>query len=91
MLFLTSYKFKGDQSPDSVKEMLALFAERGPSAGEVAHYVASDGRGGLLVTEADSMADGYEGTLAFARWMDFTTTPVMTIEDAMPIIMGVHG
>ncbi len=91
MLFATRYRFKGDQSPDSVKEMLGVFAERGGAEGEVAHYIASDGRGGMIITEADSMDEGYENMLHFQRWMDFETTPVMTIEQAMPTIMKVFG
>ena len=37
MLFATKYTFKGDQSPESVREMLAVFAEQGAQEGEVDH------------------------------------------------------
>jgi hypothetical protein len=67
MLFATRCKFNGDRSPGSTEEMLAIFAERGPGSGEVARYVSSDGQGGLLITESDSIAEGYEWALAFAR------------------------
>jgi hypothetical protein len=60
MLFATRYKFKGDQSPDSVKALLKVFAERGPATGEIAHYVAADGRGGLIISDNDSMQQSYE-------------------------------
>jgi len=91
VLLATRYKFKGDQSPDTVREMLAVFAERGATEGEVAHYVAADGRGGMIIAEVDSMEEGYENLLHFQRWMDFETTPVMTIEQALPTIMKVFG
>ena len=42
MMFATKYTFRGDQSPDSVKEMLGVFAARGAQDGEVAHYVAAN-------------------------------------------------
>ena len=91
MLFATRYKFKGDQSPESVKALLAVYAERGPAAGEIAHYVATDGRGGLIISENDSMQQGYEDALRYQQWMDFETIPVQTIADALPTIMKVFG
>jgi hypothetical protein len=68
--------------------MLAVFAERGPTEGEIAHYVSADGRGGLIIGENDEMQTGYANMLAFQQWMDFQTTPILTIEDAMPAIMA---
>jgi hypothetical protein len=91
VLFATRYKFKGDQSPDSVKALLKVFAERGPATGEVAHYVATDGRGGLIISENDSMQKPYEDALHYQQWMDFETIPVLTIADALPTIMKVFG
>ena len=91
MLFATRYKFRGDQSPDSVKALLAVFAEQGPAAGEIAHYVAADGSGGLVISENDSIEQSYEQTLRYQQWMEFETTPVLTIADAMPAIMKVFG
>jgi len=91
MLFATRYKFKGDQSPESVKALLAVFVAQGPGAGEFAHYVAADGRGGLTISENDSMEEAYEASLRYQQWMDFETIPVLTIADAMPVIMKVFG
>ncbi len=91
MLFATKYTFKGDQSPESVKEMLAVFAELGAQEGEVAHYVATNGRGGLIISEADSMEEGYERILRFSQWMDFDTTPILPIDVAMGTVMKVFG
>jgi len=91
MLFATRHKFKGDQSRESVQAMLAVFAERGPSDGEIAHYVAADGRGGLVITESDSVLQTYENSPHYQQWMDLETTPVLTLEDALPTIMNVYG
>ena len=91
MLFATRYTFKGDQSPKSVKALLAVFAERGPAQGQIAHYVAADGRGGLIISENDSMQQSYEDALHYQQWMDFETIPVLTIDDALPSILKVFG
>ena len=91
MLFATRYKFKGDQSPESVKQLLAVFAERGAAEGQVAHYVSVDGRGGLIITESDDMNEAYANALHYQQWMDLETNPILTIDDAMPTIMSVFG
>lgn len=91
MLFATRYTFKGDRTPESTKALLAVFAQRGAAAGEIAHYLNTDGRGGLLISENDSMQSAYEAALAYEQWMDFETTPILTIEEAMPTIGKVFG
>lgn len=91
MLFATRYTFKGDRTPDSTKALLAVFAQRGEAAGEIAHYVNADGRGGLLISENDSMQSAYEDALVYQQWIDFETTPILTIEEAMPTIGKVFG
>jgi len=37
------------------------------------------------------MQEGYENALHYQRWLDFETTPVLTIADALPTIMKVFG
>ena len=91
MLVVTQYKFKGDQSPDSVRALLAVFAELGPGTGEIAHYVLADGGGGFTSAEVDSLQDSYADALRYQQWMDMETRPILTIEDAMPAIGTVFG
>jgi hypothetical protein len=91
MLIVTKYRFKGDQSPDSVRALLAVFAEQGAGEGEIAHYVLADGRGGFTIAELDSLDDAYEAALRFAQWMDMESTPVLTIDDAMQTVGKVYG
>ena len=88
MLMSTRYTFKGDQSPDSVKAMLAVFAERGPGEGEIAHYVSADGSGGLIIADVDDQQAGYANALAYSQWMDFESSLILTIDDAMPTILA---
>jgi hypothetical protein len=88
MLMATKYTFKGDQSPDSVKALLAVFAARGPGDGQIAHYVFADGSGGLTITDSDDPQAGYADALAYQQWMDFKSTPILTIDDAMPAILA---
>jgi hypothetical protein len=91
MLLATQYTFKGDQSPESVKALLAVFAELGPTEGEIAHYVFADGRGGLVIAETDSIQEAYESSLRYQQWMDMEMTPILAIADAMPSIGTVFG
>jgi len=91
MLIVTKYRFKGDQSPDSVRALLAVFAEQGAGEGEIAHYVLADGRGGFTIAELDSLDDAYEAALRFAQWMDMESAPVLTIDDAMQTVGKVYG
>jgi hypothetical protein len=91
MLVVTKYRFKGDQSPDSVRALLAVFAEQGAGEGEIAHYVLADGRGGFTIAELDSLDDAYESALRFAQWMDMESAPVLTIDDAMQTVGKVYG
>jgi hypothetical protein len=37
------------------------------------------------------MEEAYEASLRYQQWMDFETIPVLTIADAMPVIMKVFG
>lgn len=88
MLFGTRYKFIGDRSPDAVKALLASFAENGEAPGTVAHYVLADGRGGLVISENDSIKEAYENILNYQEWLEFEIHPLLTIEDALPSLMN---
>lgn len=88
MLFGTRYKFVGDRSPESTKRLLAAFAENGAAPGTIAHYVMADGRGGLVIAEADSIEEAYANLLNYSEWLEFETHPLLTIEDALPHLMN---
>jgi len=51
--------------------MLAVFAERGPGEGEIAHYVSTDGSGGLIIADVDDPQAGYANALDRRGEMQF--------------------
>lgn len=84
---MTTYRMKPFLSDEEHKEVMAVFAEVGSAPGTIAHYVFADGRGGVVITETDSAAEGYRTILNFRPWVQYETTIVLTIDDAVPIIM----
>ena len=93
MLFMTTYTFRDDISHESVKEMLAVIASREPSPAEIAHYVATDGSGGVVISDVDaeSLPAVYEGILQIQPWLEMHTRPVLAVDDAMTTVMKVYG
>ena len=91
MLFGTRYKFVGDRSPESTKALLAAFGEHGAAPGTIAHYVMADGRGGLLISEHESINDAYANMMHYQQWLEFETHPMLTIDDALPTLMEKYG
>jgi hypothetical protein len=47
--------------------------------------------GGLIIADVEDQQAGYENALAYQQWMDFQSTPILTIDDAMPAIMAAFG
>lgn len=91
MLFGTRYKIVGDRSPEAVKALLAAFAEHGEAPGTIAHYIMADGRGGLVITEQDSIQDVYANLQNYTQWLEFETHPLLTVDEAIPILMSKFG
>ena len=87
MLFITTYKFSGTQTPEAASELMKRFGEVGPSPGEIAHYVFADGTGGVVVNETDDPKQIHSTALAYAQWLDFDTKVVLSIDDAVPGIL----
>jgi hypothetical protein len=83
MLFATRYQYVGPRSPEEIKAMLTKFAELGEAPGTVSHYVAADGRGGLVITDNDTLRTIHQFALHYRPWFDFEITPLLTIEEAM--------
>jgi hypothetical protein len=86
MLFVNHYELIGEPSKERTQELMALFAERGAGPGTIAHYVYADGGAGFVIADESGMESAYETALAYAPYMQFTTRPVLTIEDAVPTI-----
>jgi hypothetical protein len=83
MLFLTEYRFRSGMDRVQVQRVMDLFGKRGAEAGEIAHYVMADGTGGFTISDIDDPAVAYAGTLAYHEFMEFTTTPLLTIDNAI--------
>jgi hypothetical protein len=83
MLFLSEYTFRPGLKKADFANLMTVFGERGAEAGTVAHYVKADGSGGLVIINQDDTATAYASTLAYSDYLDFTITPLLTIEDAV--------
>ena len=87
MLFVTTYQFKGPQTPEANEALLKRFGEVARPSGEIAHYLFADGSGGVVVAEEDDVKAIHGASLAFAEWLSFDTKLALTIDDAMPGIL----
>ena len=87
MLFLTTYRTKPFLSKGEQKELLDLFAKHGAAPGTIAHYASTDNSTGWVITEVDNASGGFATTLKYEQYIEFTTTPILTIEDALPDMM----
>jgi hypothetical protein len=91
VLFQTNYSLVGDRSPAQAKELMALFAERGKSPGEIAHYVHIDGSGGTVISENDDIGELHDVVLAYSPWMEFEILPILMVDDAVPALLKYFG
>ena len=86
MLFVTHYQLVGKRSKKRVSELMALFGERGPGPGTIAHYVYADGGGGFVISDDSGLTRLYEDALSYSPYMSFETRPLLTIDEAVPSI-----
>ena len=84
MLFAALYTTK-NETEESQKRSLALFASWQPPFEFKAHYARVDGRGGVAIVEADDAAVLLEGISPFTPFFDFDVTPLVEIEAAVPL------
>jgi len=90
--FVTTYRFREGLKADDLREVTKQFAKIGNAPGVTAHYYRSDGQGGFVV--ADDTGDDAEtlkSLLQYTPWIEFESHPVMTIEEAFPVILSVYG
>jgi len=87
MLFVTTYKVKPFLSTNETKELMEVFGRVGAGEGTIAHYLAADGSHGLVISELEDMGAAYRNILNFTQWVQYETTPVLTIEEAAVQIM----
>ena len=87
MLFITTYRFSGTQTPEAAADLMKRFGEMGKSPGELAHYVFADGSGGVVISDSDDAAKMHSTALAYAQWLQFESKLALTVDDAVPGIL----
>jgi hypothetical protein len=91
MIFLSEYRFRPGLTKADTAALMTLFGERGPETGTIAHYVKTDGSGGLVIIDEDDPAKAFSASLAYSEYLEFTVSPVLTIEDAVGPIANYLG
>ena len=91
MLFMTTYKIKPYLTNDETKELLGVFAREGAAPGTTAHYVAADGSHGVVIAETDDIAGAYRNIQNYTQWVEYDTKVMLTVEEAVPLIMEALG
>jgi hypothetical protein len=86
MLFAVSWEFI-DPSEEGVRRSLEVFQNWKPAAGAEfkGFYGYADGGGGIAIIEVDSAATLARVTAPFTPWLQFTTRPILPIEEAAAI------
>ena len=91
MIFLTTYKIKPYLSNEETKKLLQVFASEGPGPGTTAHYVAADGSHGVVVADTDDVAGAYRNLQNYTQWVEYDSTVMLPVEEAVPLIMEALG
>ncbi len=91
MVFVTTYKIKPYISNEETKKLLQVFAENGPGPGTTAHYVAADGSHGVVVADTDDVAGAYRNLQNYTQWVEYDSTVMLPVEEAVPLIMEALG
>jgi len=88
VIFITTYKVKPYISQDETRKVLEVFAKHGEGPGTIAHYVAADGSHGVVISEADDLGPAYANLQNYTPWIEYKTTPVLKVDQAVPHIMA---
>ena len=87
MILITTYRVKPYLSNEETKKLLEVFAKEGVGPGATAHYVAADGSHGVVIADTDDVAAGYRNILNYTEWVEYDTKVMLTVEQAVPLIM----
>ena len=49
--------------------------------------MADDGSHGVVIADTDDVAGGYRNILNYTQWVEYETKVMLTVEDAVPLIM----
>jgi hypothetical protein len=91
MIFMTTYRIKPYLSNKKTKQLLEVFAKEGPGPGTTAHYVAADGSHGVVIADTDDVAGAYRNLQNYTEWVEYDTKVMLTVEEAVPLIMEALG
>jgi hypothetical protein len=93
VIIATIYRWSDAARPkEGVQEVLKRYADLGEGPGLLAHYVFTDGTGGIVISEGDDAAFGYKVGLALGEFFDdVETRVVLPLEEALPIVMEYAG
>jgi Domain of unknown function (DUF3303) len=85
MLFATIYTPRDSVTEESQKRGLQLFTNWDPPFEFKAHYARGDGKGGIAIIESDDPGAIVEGISPWLPFFEFDVTPVVPIEESVPI------
>ena len=85
MLFAAVYRGKAGATEESAKRQLQLFGAWRPPFEFKAHWARADQNGGIAIFEADDAAVVLEGIAPWTVYLDFDLSPIVPIEDAVPL------
>jgi hypothetical protein len=86
MLFVAVYRPRNPSEEDE-RRSLALFTSWEPPIEFKHHWARADGEGGIAIFEADSAVQVLEGISPWNPFFAFEVTPVVPIEEAVPVFM----
>ncbi len=84
---MTTYKIKPYISNEETMKLLEVFAKEGAGPGATAHYVAADGSHGVVIADTDDVAGAYRNLQNYTQWVEYNTQVMLTVEEAVPLIM----
>jgi hypothetical protein len=73
------------------KALMAAFAQFGSTPGTTAHYVFADGGGGVVISETDDATEGFRAIQPYGEWIEYDSKVVLTIDEAVPVILEALG
>lgn len=86
-MMVTVYRWRDDaHGKDSVQRIMEAYASVGNDPGMVAHYVFSDGTGGVVIADVADPSHAYKTSLKMSEFLDLEATqshPVLTLDDAL--------
>jgi hypothetical protein len=87
MLMATVYRWRDDaHGKETVRAVMERYMEVGNDPGMVAHYVFSDGTGGIVINEVADANQAYRTSLRMSEFLDLQasfSTPVLVLDDAL--------